>query len=186
MGRKSRNKRGSIDTSRIQVLEERRQKRIGYSIFYIGSFLLIWTMILLLQTFISTQTLILILLASVIIGVLCFHLIWRRRNFGAIGTLFFGIFLGMPIPFGFISTNHYFRSGTSISVTLPLLEAGTRSNRRSSCRTPYAIIEFHNIKKQILFPCEFEKTISNYPKLTLEISNGYWGYSVITGKRLNK
>jgi hypothetical protein len=65
------------------------------------------------------------------------------------------------------------------------LKTGNGSGRRKKCKTPFAVIEYQNIKKTIEFDCHFEETISNYKSLTLTVSKGFWGYTVYTHKRIN-
>jgi len=94
--------------------------------------------------------------------------------------------LGGPIPYCFIATtNYYLRDNKTLKVQIDIMKTGNRSKGKSSCKTPYAIIEYQNIYKEIPFDCEYEISISKFKNLTLTVSKGLWGYTVYTGKLLN-
>lgn len=151
----------------------------GLTLFILGA-------ILFDKTFISFRTQIIIVLSGAAIGIAAFHFVWRQKKYGLIATLFLGIFLGASIPYCFIATtNYYLREDKSENVLLEILETGYGSGRRRECKTPYAVIEYQNIKKDINFDCRYVKIISNYKTLRLKISKGFWGFPVYTDKKIN-
>ena len=186
MGRKSSRKKNRFQTRNLREQEENRQKKVAYLIIFPGSALFIWGIILFSKTIISSQTQAIIIFVGAIVGITVLHLFWRFKNYGFLVTVFLGFYLGF-IPYAFIATtNYYLRSDHSENVQIEILKTGNRSSRKSNCRTPYAVIEYLQIKKEILLPCDYEKTISNYKSLTLTVTEGFWGYMVFTDKKLNK
>ena len=186
MGRKSNRKKNRFENKNLREQEEAHQKKIAYLILLPGVALFIWGIVLFDKTFISNMAQVIITLIGATIGITIMYFIWRHKKFGLIPTFFFGFFLGGPIPYCFIATtNYYFRAEKSEIVDLDIIETGNRSSRKSKCRTPFAVIEHLDIKKDILFPCDYEKTISSYKNLTLTVSEGFWGYTVYLDKKLN-
>ena len=186
MGRKSNRKKQRIDGQKAIEKEHNLQKLIAYLILFPGVALFVWGSLLFDKTFISTQTQVVITLLGATLGIFGLHFLWRQKKYGLIATLFFGFFLGGPIPFTFIATtNYYLRTEKSVNIELDILETGNRSRRKSNCRTPYAVVKHVDIKKDILFPCDYEKTISKYKSLTLTVAKGFWGYPVFIDKKLN-
>ncbi|MES2773521.1 MAG: hypothetical protein V4722_05030 [Bacteroidota bacterium] len=159
---------------------------IAYLILLPGIALFLWGGVLFERTFIATQTQVVIILTGAIIGITFLYFMWRQKEYGLLAAVFLGFFLGGSIPYCFIATtNYYFRTDNSEDVRFTILESGNRSQRRSQCRMPYATIQYNGIKKEILFPCDYEKTIANYKTLTLTVSNGFLGYMVFGERRLN-
>jgi hypothetical protein len=186
LGRKSSRKKNRFQARDLRKQEENLQKKIAYLIIFPNTALFIWGIILFSKTIISSQTQALIIFIGAIVGITVLHLIWRHKNYGFFVTIFYGFYLGF-IPYSFIATtNYYLRADHSENVQLEILKTGNRSSRKSNCRTPYAVIEYQHIKKDILFPCDYEKTISNYKSLTLTVSEGFWSFMVLTDKKLNK
>lgn len=186
LGRKSNRKKQRLEVRKAIEKEHRRQTLIAYLILFPGVALFIWGMLLFEKTFIPTQTQFVFTLLGAILGITGLHFLWRHKKYGLVATLFFGFFLGGLIPFAFIATtNYYLRSEKSVSIKLDILETGNRSRRKSRCRTPYAVVEHLDIKKEIQFACDYEKTISKYKTLTLTVAKGFWGYPVFIDKKLN-
>lgn len=186
MGRKSNRKKRAQALQPANKTEQERQKQTAGLILLPGVMLLIWGALLFDKTFISLQTQILIILLGATAGIIVLHFLWRHKNYGLIATLFFGFFLGAPIPYCFMAaTNYYLRDYKTQKVQLDIIKTGNRSKGKSNCKRPYAVIEFQNINKEILFGCGYETTISKYKSLTLTVYKGFWGYTVYTDKLLN-
>lgn len=186
VGQKSNRKKGRLELRKATQVEQRRQKIIAQLILFGGVALCLWGIILFDKTFITAQTQILITLIGAIIGILVIHFFWRQKNYALFVTLFYGIFLGGSVPYCFLATtNYYFRGNEKQNLRLSIIKTGNRSGRKSSCRTPYAVVEFQNITKEIPFECDYEASISSFKNLTLTVSKGYWGYMVYTDKTLN-
>jgi hypothetical protein len=186
LGRKSNNKKRFSEARSLIEKEENRQKIVACLILFQGSALFIWGILLFRKTFISTQTQIIVTLIGAVIGIIVLYFFWRNKKYGIVMTLFYGFFLGGPIPYCFVATtNYYFRDNKPKTVQLNIIATGNRSARKSKCRTPYATVEYQDIKIDILFACDYEKTISNFKTVMLTVSKGSWGYMVYTDKQLN-
>jgi hypothetical protein len=186
LGRKSSSKKNRFQTRNLPEQEEKRQKKDAYLIIFPGTALFIWGLILFSKTIISFQTQVIIIFVGAIVGITVLHLFGRFKNYGLLAKVFFGFYLGF-IPYAFIATtNYYLRADHSENIQLEIIKTGNRSSRGSACRTPYAVIEYQHVKKDIRFPCDYEESISNYKSLTLTVSEGFWGYMVFTDKKLNK
>jgi hypothetical protein len=182
LGRKSnRKKRGQELRTAIEA-EADRQAPIVYGILFSGVAFFIWGMLLFARTFIYLKTQIFIILVGAAVGIIIVNFLWRHKKPALMLTLFYGSFLGGPIPYCFIATtNYYFRDNKTQMVQLDIIRTGNRSKSK----TPYAVIEFEDIHKEILFHSGYEKSISKYKSLTLTVSKGLWGYTVYTDKLLN-
>lgn len=82
------------------------------------------------------------------------------------------------------ASNYYFRDKIFVKAQLDIVRTGNRSKRKSACRRPYAEVFFNGIEKQVLFPCDFERTIANYSKVNLDLSEGLLGFYVIEKREL--
>jgi len=99
LGRKSNKKKGRLELRTAFETEQRRQKLIAYLIVISGVALFIWGILLFDRTFIYLQTQIFITLIGSVIGIISLHFLWRHKNYGLIATIFYGFFLGGPIPY---------------------------------------------------------------------------------------
>lgn len=186
MGRKSNRKKGRLELRTAIEKEQNRHKLTAYLILFAGAAFFTWGILLFDKTFIYFQTEIIITLLGAPVGIIVLHFFWRHKKYGLIATLFYGSFLGVPIPYCFMATtNYYFRDNKTQKVQLDIIKTGNRSKGRGSCKTPYAVVEFQGINKEIPFHCGYEKSISKYKSLTLTVSKGLWGYTVYTDKLLN-
>lgn len=186
MGRKSSRKKNRLEDRALREQENNRQKRIANLIVFPGVSLFLWGFFLFDKTFISYRTQIIITLIGAAIGITVLHFLWRQKKYGLSATLCFGFFLGGPVPYSFIATTNYYLRENSENVRLEILNTGNRSRRGGDCKTPYAVIEYQNVKKDILFDCHYQKTISNYKSLMLTVSKGFWGYTVYLDKKINE
>jgi hypothetical protein len=107
---------------------------------------------------------------------------WTRAISAAIGG---GIFY-----FAFLYLNFAFADKGSISEEFRITKTGnlgrSRKARRSKCFRPYAIIDFHGVSKELIFSCDYQKTIKNHSKVTVAYSKGFLGFDIIKSKRLTK
>lgn len=187
LGRKSRNKRTARILTAEQAKQNRKFKIITLSIVLPAAALTFWSSILSRQTFMRDE---LILVPSLIVGVIAavvLQFLWRNHTFPLWVILFFGLFSGGSATAFLISaTNYYFRDHSEASVQLDILGTGNYSKRRRSCKTPFIEVVYDDIRKELPFPCEFEKTIAQYKKVNLRVSKGLFGFYVIEDKVLVK
>lgn len=184
MGRKSSKKRNRLEARALKDQEEKRIKKVANSLVP-GMFLFIWGSFLFGKTFISFRTLIIMALIGVVVGITVLYFLWRHKKYGLLAALFVGSFWGGSLPYSFIATTNYYLRDNPENVLLNILETGNGSGLRRKCKTPYAVIEYENIQKSIVFDCHFEKTISNYKRVRLKVSKGFWGYTVYIDKNIN-
>jgi hypothetical protein len=103
---------------------------------------------------------------------------------------FWRIFLSLAIGggtfyFGLLYLNQAFADKAIVNNDFKIVKTGTLGRGRfSSCFQPYAIIDFNGTEKQLVFHCDFEKTIKNYSKVSVTYSKGQFGFYVIKSKRL--
>jgi hypothetical protein len=89
--------------------------------------------------------------------------------------------------FGLLYLNQAFADKETLINDFQIVETGNLGRgRKSSCFQPYAIIDFNGTQKQLVFYCEYEKTIKNYSKVTVTFSKGLFGFDVIKSKNLTQ
>jgi hypothetical protein len=62
------------------------------------------------------------------------------------------------------------------------LRGGVAPTRIEKCRSPYIIIDFNGIQKQLIFHCDYGRAIQTFQKVNLEYAEGFFGYPVIISK----
>jgi hypothetical protein len=119
------------------------------------------------------------------IATIIINYLWRREKFPIWSNLTYGMLSGGALTaFCLLAPNYYFTIEQGLKHRTEILESGKRSTRRSSCKTPYAVVAFEEIEKEITFPCKYESSIGNYRKVELVVSRGLWGFYIINEKRL--
>jgi hypothetical protein len=89
--------------------------------------------------------------------------------------------------FGLLYLNQALAGKEILTDDFQIVETGNLGGgRKSSCFQPYAIIDFYGTRKQLMFYCEYEKTIKNYSKVTVTFSKGLFGFDVIKSKQLTQ
>lgn len=89
--------------------------------------------------------------------------------------------------FGLLYLNQTFADKEALKDDFQIVKTGNLGRgRKSSCFQPYAVIDFYGTQKQLVFYCEYEKTIKNYSKVTVTFSKGLFGFDVIKSKQLTK
>lgn len=129
------------------------------------------------------------LFGTVVFGtVLGFTIIHFKRlsSFAWYWTLIMSIGIGGGLLyFGLLFLNQRFANAKTLTETFKIIETGKLGRGgKSHCFQPYAIIEFHGTNKQLIFYCDFEKTIKNYSKVTVAYNKGLFGFDVISSKQL--
>jgi uncharacterized membrane protein YeaQ/YmgE (transglycosylase-associated protein family) len=140
MGRKSSKKKNRFQTRALRDdgSNNKLENIINWNVLS-GIFLFIWGLSLFDKTFISYRTQIIIILIGAVVGILAFHFLLRQKKYGLFVTIFYGFFLGAPVPYGIIATtNYYLRQNNSENVLLEFLKTGNGSGRRKKCKTPFA------------------------------------------------
>ena len=92
---------------------------------------------------------------------------------------------GGTFYFSTLFLNQFFADKESITKEFKIIETGNLGRgRKSSCAQPFAIIDFNGTKKQLVFYCDYEKTIINFSKVLLIYKNGLFGFDIIKAKEL--
>ena len=132
-----------------------------------------------------------ILAQIVIIGIIIFTFIFRRKLI-QIGYSFWAIVFiscisgGCLSHFGILYLNQKFAEVKTISDSFNILRMGELAKGRSGCGEPYVIINFNDLEKELIFPCDFSGNIKEYSKIKIEYSKGLLGYNVIKNRTLLK
>ncbi|HTE25818.1 hypothetical protein [Flavitalea sp.] len=187
MGRKSRNKKFTREKRINRPKVSEKWQIICLSIILVAGTLLIWSFLLVDLTFVKAS---IVIVPSLVFGLLiaiCISRFWSRQRVGGGVLISFGILAGGAVMSFFLSaTNYYFRENKIILKQLDIQSTGNRTRRKSACKTPYVVVNFGELSKEIPFPCRFEKSISLYTKLDVSLSKGFFGYYVIEEKVLVK
>jgi len=70
-----------------------------------------------------------------------------------------------------------------ISETFEIQRTGNLARGRSSnCNIPCAIIDFYGLEKQLVFYCEYEKTIHTFRKVKVDYSKGFFDFPIVRNK----
>lgn len=186
LGRKSNRKKATKDLLPAIEAEVDQKLRMTIQIGILGAVSLICGILLFNKTFISTQAQIAIIILGAIIGTRVSRFFLKNKNYGSTTILTLGLFAA-PIPYGFVATtNYYIGYNKTEKVRLDILAWGNRSKRKGGCKTPYVVVEFDNMNKEIKFDCDYEASISQYNSVTLTIAKGLWGLTVYTNQVLNE
>ena len=162
-----------------------RWKVIAYSIILPAAGLLIWSLILIDKTFIKTANVLLSVLFGGLVGTAVLTILWRKHRFPFWAILFYGMLAGASLPtFLLVASNYYFRDKSTFKEQIDIVKTGNRSKRKSTCRTPYAVVVYSGIEKELPFACEYERRISDFRQVRLELSEGLLGFDVIQNKAL--
>ncbi|WP_290789820.1 hypothetical protein [Flavihumibacter sp. UBA7668] len=106
-----------------------------------------------------------------------YSLFWKFINSVTIGS---GLFI-----FGLLYLNQEFANKETYTDDFPIIKTGNLARgRKGRCSQPYAIIDFYGTQKQLVFYCEYEKTIKNYTKVTVTFSKGLFTFDVIKSIKL--
>jgi hypothetical protein len=71
------------------------------------------------------------------------------------------------------------------SETFDILKTGNLARgKRSSCGSPYAIIDYYGYKKELVFYCEYEKSIHTFKKVKIDFSEGFFDFPVVQSQTL--
>lgn len=148
---------------------------------------LAWSFRLSERTFVSTCVILFMMAGSGSITILVILLVRQQRKMRLwSGSLIRYFVLGVSLIYSIFAHINYYGPHTDIkTVPLPMLERGTKNIRHSSCRdTPYGVVVYNNIKREIRFRCAEKETFSKARMIALQIKKGILGYYVYTDKSL--
>jgi hypothetical protein len=106
-----------------------------------------------------------------------YHFIWKFLVSIVIG--------GGILSFLLLYFNSTFARNELMTENFIIIKSGNLAKPgRSNCGRPYSVINFHGVVKELVFFCDYEKTITNFKNVTLVYSNGLFGFNVIRSKSL--
>ncbi|MRG47591.1 hypothetical protein GFS24_20885 [Chitinophaga sp. SYP-B3965] len=148
---------------------------------------LAWSFRLTELTFVSTKVIFFMMAGSGSITILVILLVRQRRKirlWSASMILYF--LIGTAMLYSIFAHINYYGPHTDIkTVSLPMLERGTKNIRHSSCRdTPYGVVVYNDIKREIRFKCEDKELSAKARMIALQVEKGPLGYYIYTKKDL--
>lgn len=146
-----------------------------------------WSFGLTERTFVPADVILFMIAGSGSVTLLVIILVRRRRKmrlWSASLILYFLISTSL-ICSTFAHINYYGPHTDIKTVPLPILERGTKNIRHSSCRdTPYGVVVYNNIKREIRFKCEEKELSAKARMIALQVEKGPLGYYIYTKKSL--
>ena len=144
----------------------------------------IWGIIIYRLTIIDIKTLFIITTIGTVFAFIAIKRILKSSY--AIFWIFFSIAVGGgTFYFSTLFLNQFFADKDAITKESRIIETGNLARgRRSNCSQPFAIIDFNGTEKQLVFYCDYEKTIKDFSKVILTYKNGLFGFDIIETKVL--
>jgi len=136
-------------------------------------------------TIIDTEYLFIVSAIGAVVGLLLIPK-YFKSTYSRLWKIFLSLAIGSgTFYFGLLYLNQAFADKEIINSNFQIVKTGTLGRGKfSSCFQPYAIIDFNGTEKQLVFYCDFEKTIKNYSKVLVTYSKGQFGFYVIKSKQL--
>ena len=111
----------------------------------------------------------------------------HKSNYSVFWIFIISVAIGGGLFYcGVLYLNEAFAGKETLTKEFQIIKTGNlgRGNK-SRCFQPFAVVDFHGTEKQLVFYCEYEKTIKNYSKVTVTYSKGLFGFEVIKSKQLS-
>lgn len=165
----------------------KREEFVLKTLFFLSIGLIIWGITIYRITIIEPKYLI----GVIAIGIIFISVtlsFWINTNYSFFWTFFINAIIGTGLfYFGFLFLNQHYSDSKVLTENFLIIETGNLAkSRRSNCSQPFAVIDFYGQEKELLFFCEFEKTIKNYHEITISYSDGLFGFPVIKEKQLKR
>lgn len=169
----------------ISKLYNNKSDKILHILFLFGIALAIWGITIFRLTIIDIKTLFIIATIGTAFAFITIKKI-LKSSYAHFWILFISIAVGGGgFYFSTLFLNQYFADKNSVTNEFKIIDTGNLARgRRSSCSQPFAIIDFNGIEKQLVFYCDYEKTIMNFSKVLLTYKNGLFGFDIIETKEL--
>lgn len=154
-------------------------------VFVVAICLTVWAVNIYRLTIIDTEYLFIVSAIGAAVGVFLI-LKYFKSTYAKLWIVFLGLAIGGGIfYFSLLYLNQVFADKKIITNDFQIVDTGTLGRGKfSSCFQPYAIINFNGTEKQLVFYCDFEKTIKNYSKVSVTYSKGLFGFYIIKSKQL--
>lgn len=76
--------------------------------------------------------------------------------------------------------NKEFADKTLNTELFPIQKTGNLGRgKKGVCRSPYAIIDFYGLEKQLIFYCEYETAIHSFKRVKVDYFRGFFGFPVV-------
>jgi hypothetical protein len=169
----------------INELYKNKSDKILHILFLLCGGLTIWGITIYRMTIIDIKTLFIITLIGTAFAFIAIKKI-LKSSYANFWILFISVAVGGgTFYFSTLFFNQFFADKESITKEFKIVETGNLARgRRSSCSQPFAIVDFNGTEKQIVFYCDYEKTIMNFSKVLLTYKNGLFGFDIIERKEL--
>ena len=137
------------------------------------------------KTFIKTEIVFFLGLFGGLVGTAIVKALYRKHNLPFWIILIYGMFSGAAIPiFLVVVPNYCLRGNETFKKELDIVRTEKKPSGRNRCKVLYAVLIYKDIEKEVLFPCEYENSISNFKKVRLELSEGFLGFEIIEKEEL--
>jgi hypothetical protein len=171
-----------------RLKKEPRNKRMeaGFTLLLIiSSFLIIWGIIIYRRTIIEPKYLFGVICMGTIVAVIILLFI-TKDYLKAFWTFFMAAIMGGgTLYFITLYLNRELADEEITSELFDIQSSGTLAKgRSSSCRSPYAVINFYGVEKELVFNCAFENSIHEFKKVKIDYSKGFWGFPVVRHQTL--
>lgn len=156
-------------------------------LFLLSLGLIIWGIDIYRLTVIEAKFLIAATTVGAFISVVVIFLLQTRRLY-TVWTFFISIAIGAGFFFfALLYLNRTLGEKETLTEEFVIIRSGSLARGKyGSCRRPYVIINFYGVGKQLLFYCEYEKTVKGFSKVMVTYSRGLFGFDVIASKQLIK
>ncbi|MEO6135768.1 MAG: hypothetical protein ABIP35_11490 [Ginsengibacter sp.] len=170
----------------IKQLTPFNKGNMGIGLVFVGAICLtVWSVNIYRETIISTEYLFLVSLSGAIIGLILIPKFFKS-SYSKAWIVLLSLSIGAGIfYFALLYFNKTFSEKEIISKEFKIVKTGTLGKGKFGiCFQPYANINFNGTEKQLVFNCNFEKTIKNYSKVSATYSKGLFGFFIIKTKQL--
>lgn len=113
-------------------------------------------------------------------------LIVTKEFLNAFWTLFLAVFIGGGCTYFLtLYLNRELADNEVSSEIFDIQKTGNLAKGgKSVCQSPYAMIDFYGFEKQLIFYCEFEKSIHGFTKVKVDYYKGFFGFPIIQNQIL--
>jgi hypothetical protein len=174
-------------SSRLKV-KDSGDKKLDFllkTLFFVGLILLVWQIFIYRRTIIDLNIPLFICFTP---GLILTPLFFKKLNYidGTRGHwtlhyLFHTITVGGIILFCFMSSNFYLANNVSVQSKFKIIDRGSLPGRKRHRdeRSPYVIINYNGMNKQLIFSYEKMDEVMAAKYLLLKVKKGLWGFDIL-------
>lgn len=159
--------------------------RILTVFFFISMCLTVWGINIYRLTIIDLKYLFAVVAFGIIVAFVTLTFL-IKNSYSAFWTFFATAGIGGGLfYFGLLFLNQQFADTEILTEDFQIVKTGTLARgKNSSCSQPFANIDFNGVEKQLVFYCDEGEIIKHSTKVTLNYSEGTFGFYIIKSKRL--